>query len=221
MFLGELVSTYLLLFLGLGSGFIMKENSTPAKVGISWGGAVIIGSIAGVKLGSFNMNPVFSLVEGLNQQSTVWQVLSQIAGQSAGATMAVVVLLRLFGHSKNELQLKQFAAIASSSARVKNFFIELLGTFIMLGAAAVFDDISITGYLKIAFMGSVIAFLITAIGPITGASFNPVRDLFPRYIFFVYQKKKGISINATNSIISASVAPLLAAVFFSFFLRFF
>lgn len=214
--LGEFISTFLLILLGLGSGFLIPVASS-LTVGVVWGSVIIIASLIGGFFGTTNMNPIFSFYQLLGEKIDFPQFFSQLSGQVLGALLAASLILIIFKRT-NRLNINHFAAIASSDRRAFNFLIEFLGSFVLLLMIEIIHAFLKNEQLALLTTGLFIAGLIAWIGPITGASFNPARDFCPRLVFIFYQKKKQEPTSFKNSLLSSNLAPIVAVLVFSFLL---
>lgn len=214
--LGEFISTFLLISLGLGSGFVLPTTSS-ITVGLIWGSVIIIASLIGGFFGTTNMNPIFSLYQLLGEKIDFSQFFAQLSGQVLGALLAASLILSIFKRT-NTLNINHFAAIASSDRRTFNFLIEFLGSFTLLFIIETIHAFLKNEQLALLTTGLCIAGLIALIGPITGASFNPARDFCPRLVFICYQKKKQEPTSFKNSLLSSNLAPIVAVLVFSFLL---
>lgn len=212
--LGEFISTFLLILLGLGSGFWITTSSS-VITGLIWGSVIVISSTIGGLFGTTNMNPIFSIYQLLSDKIDFTSFFAQLLGQSLGALLAASLILMLFKRT-NVLKVTHFAAIASNSHAFFNFFIELIGSFSLLLMVETINRFVQNKQLALITTGIGIAILIAMIGPITGASFNPVRDFCPRLVFVFYQKKNQQSTQFKNSLLSSNVAPLVATLIFSY-----
>ncbi|MGM0123372.1 hypothetical protein IGI37_000738 [Enterococcus sp. AZ194] len=65
------------------------------------------------------------------------------------------------------------------------------------------------------FISLYIGNLIYFVGPITGASFNPIRDLVPRIVYSMYHNNWS---EFAKSLSSSSLAPLVGGVLVAFLL---
>lgn len=207
MNLGELVGTFILIFGGLGSGFLFPKSSR-WLVGLFWGVSILIGSVAGSALGSADMNIVFSLSSFLQGQLSLGELGSRFCGQVVGSLLAVSALTFLF-RQQAPFALNKFAAVASQPQKRKNFGWEFAGTLAMMIAVALIHLESTTSLLQNIQVSLFIAFLIGCLAPITGASFNPIRDFIPRifYCRHCHQEQE-----FGSSLCSSNLAPLCAGL---------
>lgn len=214
--LGEFISTFLLILLGLGSGFLIPSSSS-IIIGLVWGSVIVIASLIGGIFGTTNMNPIFSLYQLLGGKINFPQFFAQLSGQVLGSLLAATLILIVFKQA-HRLSINHFAAISSSNRQAFNFFIEFTSSFVLLLMIEIINTFLKNGQLALFTTGFFIAGLIALVGPITGASFNPVRDFCPRLIFICYQKKKQEPTSFKNSLLSSNLAPIVAALIFSFWL---
>lgn len=241
-FTGEVIGTFLMCFLGIGSvatATLYQAHTGPFQVGIVWGLAIAIAIYATRNLSCAHFNPAVTFAMCVSKRCSWKNFPVYILGQFVGAILAASALWVFFADSvKKSLDaanLTMDVASPASSIWIEVFpntangvismpvaaFAEALGVFIL-----VMIIFSMTEGCNIGrpsddlfplFIGLTVAALICTIGPMTDAGLNPARDLGPRVVgWFVGWKNIAFS---TDSFIVYTIAPLigsgLAAIFFT------
>ncbi len=202
-FLGEFFSTFLLLLLGIGL-CIRDSKLTRIKISSYWGLGIYIGSIVGSWFGSSKMNIVFLLLDFMNEKISFIIFLIKLIGEIFGAIFATLIILK--NSRKINTEINDFAALASINSNSKAFILEAVSTFSMIVTSNLLDSF-IYPTLKPIMMSLYMSLLIFWLCPITGASFNPIRDFVPRVTFVFWENNYN---NFHRSILSSNVAPLLS-----------
>lgn len=241
-FTGEVIGTFLMCFLGIGSvatATLFQAHTGPFQVGIVWGLAIAIAIYATRNLSCAHFNPAVTFAMCISKRCSWKNFPVYILGQFVGAILSASALWVFFADSvKKSLDaanLTMDVASPASSIWCEVFpntangvismpvaaFAEALGVFIL-----VMIIFSMTEGCNIGrpsddlfplFIGLTVAALICTIGPMTDAGLNPARDLGPRVVgWFVGWKNIAFS---TDSFIVYTIAPLigagLAAIFFT------
>lgn len=209
VFVGESLSTFILLFLGVG---LTQQSVNPSQVRVSfyWVLAVFSGSLLGNFFSSASMNPIFLLNEYINFELSSIQFLMGLLGEIIGSISAIVILLNL--PSAKDKSIHSYAAVADCPNTYWVFGVEMMGTGSLLLISnwlSIIDFMPLRSLLISLYIGSLIYF----IGPITGASFNPIRDLVPRFVYSIYI---GSWAEFSKSLLSSSLAPLVGGILFTF-----
>src|SRR5699024_10168923 len=194
-----------MLLIGLGAVLLLKKPSR-IKIAILWGVAVLTGSLVGVFFGSANVSVFFLLVHLAQKEVNLATFFIQLVGEVLAAIIVSLLLLRQF--KTNELQINNFAVIAPNSNKKSAFISEIAATFAILLVNSALAKISNT-YWSIFLISCFIGLMIYTLIPISGASFNPVRDFIPRSIFAWFNKEPA---EYKTNLISSNVGPLLAGV---------
>lgn len=241
-FTGEVIGTFLMCFLGIGSvatATLFQAHTGPFQVGIVWGLAIAIAIYATRNLSCAHFNPAVTFAMCISKRCSWKNFPVYILGQFIGAILAASALWVFFADSVRKnlsaANLTMDVASPASSIWIEVFpntangvismpvaaFAEALGVFIL-----VMIIFSMTEGCNIGrpsddlfplFIGLTVAALICTIGPMTDAGLNPARDLGPRVVgWFVGWKNIAFS---TDSFIVYTIAPLigagLAAIFFT------
>jgi MIP family channel proteins len=182
-FLAEMLGTYLLVVIGPGSVVAVAQSGFPPAESILVVALVFGAVVAGVivLLGPMSgaiINPALTLASaaaGLLRKSLV---IPYIAFQTAGALVAGFTLEVAFGgiHSASYLGSTR---LAPGISPVQGTAIEVAGTFVLALAALTASTYLNNRFAQALLVGSTLFVLIIAIGPLTGASFNPARSLGP------------------------------------------
>lgn len=241
-FTGEVIGTFLMCFLGIGSvatATLFQAHTGPFQVGIVWGLAIAIAIYATRNLSCAHFNPAVTFAMCISKRCSWKNFPVYILGQFIGAILAASALWVFFADSVRKnlsaANLTMDVASPASSIWCEVFpntangvismpvaaFAEALGVFIL-----VMIIFSMTEGCNIGrpsddlfplFIGLTVAALICTIGPMTDAGLNPARDFGPRIVAcFVGWKNIAFTMDA---FIVYVLAPLigagLAAIFFT------
>lgn len=188
---GELLGTFCLLFLGISSGLILasyQQKPNYVVIGICWGGAIFIGNLVGLLFGSNKLNPVFALISLLEKETSLSYFLLEIISQAIGASFAMLAILLFFRRQllNSTESLSLLTTVPQSPHLRRNIGAEFSGTFILVIVSKLFALWQLPKVLAISFISIILSLLIIRIAPITGASFNPIRDFIPRLSFHLF-----------------------------------
>ncbi|MFR2831170.1 MAG: MIP/aquaporin family protein [Finegoldia magna] len=241
-FTGEVIGTFLMCFLGIGSvatATLFQAHTGPFQVGIVRGLAIAIAIYATRNLSCAHFNPAVTFAMCISKRCSWKNFPVYILGQFVGAILSASALWVFFADSvKKSLDaanLTMDVASPASSIWIEVFpntangvismpvaaFAEALGVFIL-----VMIIFSMTEGCNIGrpsddlfplFIGLTVAALICTIGPMTDAGLNPARDFGPRIVaYFVGWKNIAFTMDA---FIVYVLAPLigggLSAIFFT------
>lgn len=241
-FTGEVIGTFLMCFLGIGSvatATLFQAHTGPFQVGIVWGFAIAIAIYATRNLSCAHFNPAVTFAMCISKRCSWKNFPVYILGQFIGAILAASALWVFFADSVRKnlsaANLTMDVASPASSIWIEVFpntangvismpvaaFAEALGVFIL-----VMIIFSMTEGCNVGrpsddifplFIGLTVAALICTIGPMTDAGLNPARDFGPRIVaYFVGWKNIAFTMDA---FIVYVLAPLigagLAAIFFT------
>ena len=181
--LSELLGTYLLVFIGPASVIIAFSSSGLTPFEAQEIVAAVFGcTVAGVMilLGrvSAQINPAVTVAKTAAGRLRQEHILPQILSQLAGAILAGVTLTIVFGRlgSANSLGSTE---LASAVSPFEGITLEILGTFVLAMSALIAGAFLNAHYQQGILVGTTLFILISFIGPLTGASFNPARSLGP------------------------------------------
>ena len=192
--LSEMTGTYLLVLIGPSSvvvvslfGFLSPFEAL-TLVALTFGmtvSAVIM--LLGRRSGA-HINPAITIAASLGGDFQPKLVLPYVTFQTVGGLLAGLSLWIAFGslHSVSNLGSTK---LALNLTPIEGVVIEMLGTF-MLAFSALSATTIVRGRVRQGILvGSTLFVLVLLIGPLTGASFNPVRSLGPSLFsgYFAYQ----------------------------------
>lgn len=209
-FVGELVGTFLLVFIGCSSVAVSVLFSAHAglfQVAAIWGLGVTIAIYATRHLSCAHLNPAVSLAMVLGRRMSLDRLPVYLLAQFAGSFIAAALLYLLFADSiaqfesingilrgsPRSVQTAQIfgefypnpgAGAAGMVTTMGAFVAEATGTFILVLAIFSLTEGCNLGRpsdtLSPLFIGVTVTLLISIIAPLTQAGFNPARDLSPR-----------------------------------------
>ncbi len=213
-FVAEILGTFLLILLGNGVVANVVLNKTKGNnsgwivITTGWALAVFVAvAVAGPYSGA-HINPAVTIALAAAGKLAADLVLPYIAAQMIGAMLgALVVWLSYYDHynvtEDGDSKLATFCTGPAIRNLPRNFFCELVGTFVLLVAVLYFSAPEITldsgeavpfglgslGAIPVAFVVWVIGL---SLGGTTGYAINPARDLGPRIMHAILpMKNKG------------------------------
>lgn len=221
-FLGELLGTFILIFLGesVVANIVLKgtkgNNAGLIVITVAWGLAVMTGVFVAQKFGSQNahLNPALTIAFAF--QSGDWsQVLSFITAQMTGAFLgAVATYLFYYPHweitEDKDSKLAVFATGPAIKHTPSNLFAEMSGTFVlMIGVSSIYamEGSGLGPFL----VGMLVLVIGNALGGTTGYAINPARDLAPRFAHYILPIKGKGSSNWSYAWIPV-VGPIIGAI---------
>lgn len=241
-FVGEIIGTFLMCFLGIGSvatATLYQAHTGPFQVGVVWGVAIALGIYTTRNLSCAHFNPAVTFAMCISKRCSWKNFPVYILGQFIGAILAASALWIFFADSVRKnlaaANLTMDVATPASSIWCEVFpntangvismpvaaFAEALGVFILVMIIFSMTEGCNVGRpsddLFPLFIGLTVTVLICTIGPMTDAGLNPARDMGPRVVgWFVGWKNIAFS---TDAFIVYTIAPLigagLAAIFFT------
>ncbi len=182
--LSELTGTYILVFVGpasvvaasLAPGISSFEQIT--LVALVFGCTVASVILLFGRHSGAHINPaitVASTVAGTHKRELL---LPYVAFQVLGGLLAGLSLKIVFSGLASSAYLGS-TRLAAGITPAEGVSLEVLGTFVLAASALSAGLFLKTPIQQAALVGSTLFFLIIAIGPLTGASFNPARSLGP------------------------------------------
>lgn len=200
--LAEVIGTAIFMFIGTGCVAALVLSSAKFgqwEISIIWGLAVAIAiySIGGIS--GAHINPAVTLAlasfMGFKWQKVPFFIIAQFIGSAIGAGLTYLLYQPLLAHwevqhhvIRGSIASLQTAGIFTTfpNANLSNIhamFVEITITAIlMLGILAFGDDKNLgpKGIFSGTLVGLLVAALGASLGPLTGFSMNPARDLAPR-----------------------------------------
>lgn len=202
----EFIGTMVLILLGDGVCAATSLNSSKAKgagwivITMGWGFAVMVGVFIAGSISGAHLNPVVSLgcaIAGTMEWSLVpGYVIAQLLGGFAGAVLVWMFYKDHYDATPDgDTKLGTFCTMpAIEGHRLRNFFCEAVGTWLLVFVILVFGfdgnipTLDADGdhlHIGMGELGALpVTFLIMAIGMslggATGYAINPARDLAPR-----------------------------------------
>jgi len=182
---GEVVATFLLIFIGTGAVVALE----PAKAGpaallavaLAWGFAVLAIVYAFGHVSGAHVNPSVTIGLAVARKfpwnAVPWYILAQLVGGLLGS----LAVWAVFGSTSRDAPLLLGTTAPGKGFSTGTVFLaEVIITFILLLVvmATATDDRAESPAVGLG-VGLTIAAGIITIGPVSGASFNPVRTLAP------------------------------------------
>lgn len=221
-FLGELLGTFLLIFLGesVVANVVLNKtkgnNSGLLVITTAWGLAVMLGIFVAQKFGSqdAHLNPALTIAFAV--QSGNWSnVFPFISAQMIGAFLgAIATYLFYYPHwevtEDKETKLGVFATGPGIKHTPSNLFAEISGTFVLavgVGSIYALEGTGVGPFL----VGLLVWVIGNALGGTTGYAINPARDLAPRLAHFLLPIKGKGNSNWSYAWIPV-VGPVIGAI---------
>jgi glycerol uptake facilitator protein len=223
-FIGEIIGTMLLIFLGEGVNANVLLNKTKGYNGgmivnaTGWAIAVFVGVFCVGAVSGAHLNPVITLALAITGKfpwrSVPMYILAQMIGAMMGACLVWVQYRQHFDATNDpDLKLSIFCTTPAIRSFANNLISEIFGTFILIFAvlhiAAPGVGIGAISALPVAL---VVLGIGLSLGGTTGYAINPARDLGPRIMHAILPIK-----NKRNSDWGYSVIPVLGPVIGSIF----
>lgn len=202
---GEAFGTFLLLQLALGiipSALITQSMTGVFPLAVLTGGAITVAVTAVNSICDAHFNPAITLAMCLYRRFGWIKFVPYVASQLFGAILATLVNYSLYARHIQQFELRngitraalqgvtsaKFAACYFDTALVSPvaaFVAEAIGTFML--TATVFSlssdrNAKAKKLNQAPIVGSVVALVISYLGPLTCASINPARELGPRLV---------------------------------------
>jgi MIP family channel proteins len=183
---GEVVGTYLLIFLGTGSVIAFTERAGSGKpdllaIALAWGFAVLAVVYAFGHVSGAHVNPSVTIGLAVARKFPWKAVPVYLAAQLVGGLLASLSLWAVFGSKGRDAPILLGGTAPQKGFSTGTVFLaEVLITFILLIVvmATATDDRAESPAVGLG-VGLTIAAGILVMGPVSGASFNPVRSLAP------------------------------------------
>lgn len=227
-YLGEILGTFLLIFLGNGvvANVLLKDTKGNGAgwvvITLAWGFSVFVAVFVVAGISGAHINPAVTIGLALAGKFSWDLVLGYILAQMLGAILGgAFVWLHYKDHydvtEEADLKLATFSTAPAIRNTISNLISEALGTFVLvlgvLYMAAPEVGLGALDALPVALLVVVIGM---SLGGTTGYAINPARDLGPRIAHFLLPiKGKGSSdwayswIPVVGPIIGGALAALL------------
>jgi MIP family channel proteins len=183
--LGELVGTFLLIFIGTGAVVALKPAEAGAAallaVALAWGFAVLAIVYAFGHVSGAHVNPAVTIGLAVTRKFPWNAVPAYLGAQLAGGLLGSLAVWAVFGSEGRDAPLLLgTTAPGDGVSDAKVFLTEVIITFILLLVvmATATDERAESPAVGLGVGLTIAAGIITA-GPVSGASFNPVRTLAP------------------------------------------
>jgi MIP family channel proteins len=182
--LSEMLGTYLLVFFGAGSVVLVplvphlssfEQLATVALVfGLTVGAMILlIGKHSGA-----HINPAITFASALSGKLKKELVFPYVFFQLLGALSAGLTLKAIFSGMASNASLGS-TKLGFGISQAEGVSLEVAGTFVLAAAALTASHFLKRAAAQALLVGATLFVLILAIGPLTGASFNPARSLGP------------------------------------------
>jgi MIP family channel proteins len=180
---GELAGTFIIVFFGTASVLATKGENIVA-VGLTFGFAVLLAIYALGHASGAHFNPAVSVGLAVIGKFPMRMVPLYAAVQLAGGLLASLAVFALFGEAGRAAPLLLGATAPGKGFRggdalLAEFLITAILLLVIVGTAT--DDRADTPAVGLG-VGFTIGAGVLAIGPVSGASFNPVRALSPMLV---------------------------------------
>src|SRR3954447_12087458 len=184
--IGELVASYLLIFIGTGAVVGVSLAAAPAKpdvltLAIAWGFAVLVVVYAFGHVSGAHVNPSVTLGLAVTRKFPWKAVPVYLGAQFAGGILASLTVWAIFGSDARGPKLLLGTTMPGTGVSGATVLLtEAVITFILLLVvmATATDDRAESPAVGLG-VGFVIAAGIITAASVTGASFNPMRTLAP------------------------------------------
>ncbi len=179
--LAELLGTFMLVFIGAGSGVLAGSDGGIVRVALAHGFAlmVIIYAIGGVS--GAHVNPAITLGVTLAGKMTWARAMAYWAAQIVGGVLAAFALSFVLGDKANTLGLGT-TELGRSTTPFQGFVVEIILTIFLALAVMISGVYGKNGNMAGLAIGSVLVMDIFMGGDLTGASMNPARSLGPAFV---------------------------------------
>ena len=237
-FLGEILGTFILVFIGCGSVSLAISYEiihSLIEVALFWTFGVILGIYASLKLSGAHLNPAVSIAMLVDKQLTLKKFLFYTLAQFIGAVFAGLLLFLIIRNDINSFDLKNASIFGEyfPNPSYENlnwvtlpiaFSIELTATFVLIFLIFIITGISSLQKLSPTLIGITVGILIYIVAPYTQCCMNPARDFGPRLIsYFNGWSEIAFSYNGIGWLIVYILGPLtggaLAAIVFKLTLK--
>lgn len=192
----ELVGTFILILLGDGvvAGTTLEKTKGYGAgwvvITMGWGFAVMCGVFVAGPISGAHLNPAVTIGLAAAGRFAWGKVLPYVAAQMIGGFFGAVTVYEFYKDHYDatgdaDCKLGTFCTTPAIRNGWRNFFCELVGTWLLVLVILVFSTKGGTPQIGMGSLGALpVTFLIMAIGmslgSATGYAINPARDLAPR-----------------------------------------
>ncbi|TPR14709.1 aquaporin [Apilactobacillus timberlakei] len=225
--LGEFIGTYIMLSLGLVSSvvvnyFLFPKHQNRFLTGFYWGLSILIPSfITTIFFGTAGFNPVVSLTLAVSGKISFWIFVGEVITQILGAWLASLTVKLVWSKWLRSLPLNLnfYATVPRNINNWRaNFGWEIFGTFLIVVNTQTSSNVQSPWWIKTIWSSILMTIIISVIAPITGAAFNPTRDIIPRFFFSrTYDKRLSQWKYSIVPLLGPIIGGILGIIF-SFFL---
>lgn len=212
--LSELLGTFILVFVGPAS--VVVASMAPGISSVEQ--LTLVALVFGATVASIiilfgghsgaHVNPAITVASALAGTHRKELVLPYVVFQILGGLLAGLSLRIVFSGLASSAYLGS-TRLAGGISPSEGVFLEILGTFVLALSALSAGHFLKSRPAQAALVGSTLFLLIIAIGPLTGASFNPARSLGPA-LFSGYLS--GQLVYWVGPLVGAGLAGLLFGV---------
>jgi MIP family channel proteins len=187
--LGEVVGTWLLIFIGTGSVVAVTQGAGEGQpdllaIALAWGFAVLVVVYAFGHVSGAHVNPAVTVALAVTRKFPWTAVPAYVGAQLVGALLGSLTVLAIFGPAAKDAPLLLGATAPGDGFTTGDVVVaEVVITAILLLVvmATATDERAESPAVGLG-VGLTIAIGIIVVGPVSGASFNPARSLAPMLI---------------------------------------
>ena len=227
IFLGEIIGTFILVFIGCGSvslAVIYELIHSLIEVALFWTLGVILGIYASMKLSGAHLNPAVSIAMLTDKKINFKEFIYYLFAQFIGALIAGFLLYQLI---KNDIELYNLKTACIFGEYFPNptfenlewvnlpiaSLIEATATFFLIYLIFIITNISKIQKLSPTLIGITVGILIYIVAPYTQCCMNPARDIAPRIIaYFNGWEQLAFSYNGFGWLLVYIISPLIGGV---------
>ncbi len=222
IFMAELIGTALLILLGNGvvANVVLEktkgQNSGWIVITMGWAMAVFVAVYCVSKYSGAHINPAVSFGLFLLDKLSVGQLFTYVSAQFIGASIGSVLVWVLYHDHFNAtkdgfLKRAVFCTDPAIKNNLKNFFSEVIGTFVLvLGVLFLVAPEHSLGSMDALPVALLVLAIGLSLGGTTGYAINPARDIAPRLTHQLLPIKNKASSDWGYAIIPM-VGPLLGS----------
>ena len=222
--IGEIVGTFILVFIGCGSvalAIIYEFINSLIEVALFWTIGVILGIYSSMKLSGAHLNPAVSIAILIDKKINFREFIYYLFAQFIGALIAGFLLFHLIKNDLGIYNLKTACIFGEyfPNPTFENLnwvtlpiacLIEATATFFLIYLIFIITNISKIQKLSPTLIGITVGILIYIVAPYTQCCMNPARDIAPRIIaHFNGWEQLAFSYNGIGWLMVYIIAPLI------------